>query len=260
MTPNINCEECGLEFHVSPNRVGKARFCSHSCKMKWHHRNNPKVQETYERLREKRAEFMRRIRICPTEGKHHRDDTKSKMSETRKRAWKEGKYAHLKLERIRKCPFCGKEFHAKRPKQKYCSKSCTIRAIKMSPQKLAEIYKGKHFSPETEWKKGNVPWNKGKRGIQKAWNKGKKFARGYFDRTRHRMLVLEEARKWEDQGFRYIPLIEVLPDAIAIDFKRGKVYAVEIELQGKLEKFHKYDDIVFFDDVHWIRVERRKVK
>jgi G:T-mismatch repair DNA endonuclease (very short patch repair protein) len=33
--------------------------------------------------------------------------------------------------------------------------------------------KGKRLSPNTEFKKGILPWNKGTKGIMKAWNKGK---------------------------------------------------------------------------------------
>jgi len=34
--------------------------------------------------------------------------------------------------------------------------------------------KGKHFSPETEFMRGMIPWNKGTKGICGAWNKVKK--------------------------------------------------------------------------------------
>jgi len=40
------------------------------------------------------------------------------------------------------------------------------------------IYKGKHIclnTGRTHFKKGFTPWNKGRKGVQKAWNKGKKF-------------------------------------------------------------------------------------
>lgn len=39
-------------------------------------------------------------------------------------------------------------------------------------RKLSRLYKGKHFSPETEFKKGMTPWHKGTKGMKKAWNKG----------------------------------------------------------------------------------------
>ena len=37
---------------------------------------------------------------------------------------------------------------------------------------ISERNKGKHYSPETEFKKGNKPWSAGTKGILKAWNKG----------------------------------------------------------------------------------------
>jgi len=37
-------------------------------------------------------------------------------------------------------------------------------------QKMSNAKKGKH--PVKEWKKGNIPWNAGKKGLQIPWNKG----------------------------------------------------------------------------------------
>lgn len=36
---------------------------------------------------------------------------------------------------------------------------------------ISEKNKGKHYSPETEFKKGNKPWSAGTKGVLKAWNK-----------------------------------------------------------------------------------------
>lgn len=40
-------------------------------------------------------------------------------------------------------------------------------------EKLSEAQTGKRNSPKTEFKKGMTPWNKGLKGVMKAWNKGK---------------------------------------------------------------------------------------
>src|SRR3990167_3661795 len=40
-------------------------------------------------------------------------------------------------------------------------------------EKQRIAYKGKHFSPHTEFKKGMKPWNLGTKGKIKSWNKGK---------------------------------------------------------------------------------------
>ena len=39
-------------------------------------------------------------------------------------------------------------------------------------EKQKNIFKGKHFSPKSEFKKGSTPWNKGKKGVMPTpWNK-----------------------------------------------------------------------------------------
>jgi len=41
-------------------------------------------------------------------------------------------------------------------------------------KKIGDKNKGHHYSPNTEFKNGSAPWNKGLKRSQVAWNKGKK--------------------------------------------------------------------------------------
>jgi|ERR1700719_944878 len=49
-----------------------------------------------------------------------------------------------------------------------------IKGLHFSPQ--TEFKKGQQISPTTQFKKESVPWNKNKKGVMPiAWNKGKKY-------------------------------------------------------------------------------------
>jgi len=37
--PDVKCVECKVKFHVTPARVGTAKFCSYSCRGKWRSKN-----------------------------------------------------------------------------------------------------------------------------------------------------------------------------------------------------------------------------
>ena len=88
-------------------------------------------------------------------GKKRSDETKRKLSEAHK-----GNHQSEETRRKRSESLKGK------PKSDEWRK------------KISEAQKGKHLSEEhrrklSEARKGKTPWNKGKKGSQQAWNKGK---------------------------------------------------------------------------------------
>lgn len=61
-------------------------------------------------------------------------------------------------------------------------------------------------------------------------------------------------KDFERKGFRFIPLVKVIPDAIAI--KDNKIFAIELE--HKIPRYEKYDGTQGFDDVIWIIKKGRR--
>ena len=89
------------------------------------------------------------------------------------------------------------------------------------------------------------------------WNKGLKLGSNsehygqYGSAVKKAFARIEaEIPELEKQGFRCIPMTDVLPDIIAI--KDGKVYAIEVEYGNP--NYSKYTELVKsrYDDVIWI--------
>lgn len=132
-------------------------------------------------------------------------------------------------------------------------------------RKLSIVHKGKRLgckhSEETKKKLslakignkygfGKIPWNKGKKlSESQALNARNALKKAY-------QRILEETSELEKQGFRCIPITNVIPDIIAI--KDNKVYAIEIEYATP--NYSKYTEDINkrFDDVIWILRKRIK--
>lgn len=123
---------------------------------------------------------------------------------------------------------------------------------------------------------GKIPWNKGKKmgpsfrkGLTYEQEFGKIKAKEYKEKLKQgaarttlrvRQEILEEAENLKKQGFRVIPIVNVVPDIIAI--KDEKVFAVEVEnsYRNRIPNYAKYTDEVrqYFDDVWWVIRGKRK--
>lgn len=142
---------------------------------------------------------------------------------------------------------------------------------------------------KTSWKKGQEAWNKGKHMSLEMKHKLSDFRKGkeqtpqakeknriahlgrrhtaevkqiLSDKVRIRLATGWSASKtmWsrieaeipalEKQGFRVIPITNVIPDIIAI--KGDKVYAVEVEYQRP--NYNKYNSLprMYYDEIIWL--------
>lgn len=178
-----NCLQCKKEFEVSPHHNDK-KFCSNECRLKAQigkkrpevgkkislalkgrklgfipkgaykkGRKNPNKNRTYEEIygKEKAGELKKKI--SDLQSKKWQDlRHRKRMSEAHK-----GHIPSNKKEKIKKeCLTCKKEFFGPPSSicRKFCSRKCFI-----------EFRKGRHYSLETEFHGGLIPWNKGKTGI-----------------------------------------------------------------------------------------------
>ena len=75
---------------------------------------------------------------------------------------------------------------------------------------------------------------------------GQRYARPLY--LSHQAHIEEEIKNLQQQGFRCISLVDIIPDVIAI--KDNKVYAVEIEFHHP--NYGKYVNCMDYDDIFWV--------
>lgn len=126
------------------------------------------------------------------------------------------------FERVKKvCPTCGREFEVPLASrnQKFCSRLCIRHPV-------------------------HIREKRARAGMNKQWLEN------------HRSALFEEIHELGKKGFRCVPLIRPIPDAIIIDFENRKVLALEITT-GKRPftpvDIAVYNNINWYDDILWIR-------
>lgn len=133
----VPCKNCGKKFEVIKSRQNKAAFCSIKCREDFWNK------------------FHRIIRFCLNCGKKF---IRKKYRE------KQTKVLFCSVECANKYLFKDKPFS-----KKHCqdiSKALTGKPkSKEHIKNVSQAQKGQHHSPKTEFKKGNIPWLKGKKDV-----------------------------------------------------------------------------------------------
>lgn len=116
---------------------------------------------------------------------------------------------------------------------------------KHSPEVIEKLkISHKNMSDETRKKigeggKGRIPWNKGKKGVQKAWNKGKVFSEETREKQRisalNRKPASEEARKNMSKARKKLMLDPKEREKASISMKKYKAQEKE-KKQNKSKK------------------------
>ena len=101
---------------------------------------------------------------------------------------------------MKKCLICkvtlkGKPFWIKRAK--YCSHKCYWTTLRGNPPKYIDNT-GKRNSPETEIKKGQIPWNKGLKGNR--FSPKTEFKKGHIPWSKLNPDYLDGDKHWNWQG------------------------------------------------------------
>jgi hypothetical protein len=212
-------------------------------------------------------------------GKHSmpcQEKTKIKLSKSIKEKWRDRKYRKKQI-------LAWKEGRNKGMTGRYHSKETIRKMSKIKIGKKNPMYRTqptkktrkKHSkSLRLAWKEGRMEGMTGNHISKKskrihskslilAWKNGKMkgtSGKRYLNK-RHRTAVLEEIKKYQKQGFKVLNTDKIHPDFIVRMGNKDRLYAVEVEITRQLTSddcVHKYDGINIFDDIHWIKRERKR--
>jgi transposase len=81
----------------------------------------------------------------------------------------------------------------------------------------------------------------GIKGIPKSWS-----------RKHHDEVLFSVLAELERRGYRCIPIVDVVPDAIIIRGDGVKAYALELERDTHHMNPEKYEGVTWFDDIIWV--------
>lgn len=132
----------------------------------------------------------------------------------------------------------------------YCCKECKNKNSLRNHQRLCKLNPNKQLSEIEKFKKLNpIPWNKDKKGVQKAWNKGKIgtfTGKKHTDITKYKMsenIKMRYVQGWESTAGR------------CKKYNYKSPIAGEIKVDGSWELiFCKYADL---NKLNWKRNTKR---
>lgn len=131
-------------------------------------------------------------------------------------------------------------------------KLSTINKEKWKDEKYREMQSLAHKGQKSYLKGKNMEEYFGKDKANEIKAKISQQSKDAINKQFKELLVLKE--DFEKRGFKFIPLVKIIPDAIAI--KEGKIFAVELE--HKIPRYEKYNNQQGFDDIIWIIKKGRR--